>query len=566
MTQFARPDSDIAANGFTPSAGATLWQVLDDADQDPGNADYITKANPLGLDYAEVGLSVIGEPLPNPTLRSRAWRTGSAVTVACRVDIYEGTTLRALGTNVLIPNNTWTDITRTLTDAQTASIGDWSNLSARLILGAVLNGTVSEVRFSYMELEAVDSFVCRDEPEPLSASIYLARNSPPFSLVREIVTASDVDRIRKLSGPGSLFFRMSIAEGVAPSEGLLSGTAAQDAQVIGPDVVQEGSAVVDVSTEAIEPALWFVRRIAFNDQDGYADVECGEWSQLLYERTVPLTFASSSQSAPSIAKVLLDSVNGRNPTHITPHLPLSGMLTLLPPQPIAFGGMTAGQGFDEMALRSNSEWWIHYHAAWRFRQPTLHWAHRRGRDRRGEVHLVEGVHLVEVTYSRDIADVPRVVRFIEGGTAEIANSPSGAISVGADSQARERPIETGRLVTSYESDRRASLANRQGPASRREVLEVLPQGSGEIALLGAALRQLQVPQVAIQSAEIVVGALPRGEIACPTYWPTLDLGDVITVRLTSPAFLAGVDLDVRVTAMQPDEAAGQLVLGVEVQR
>ncbi len=407
----------------------------------------------------------------------------------------------------------------------------------------------------------------------MRCALYLTRNTPPFSLIRELRTAGDIDRIRPLDESGTMTFRMSAAEGVALSPGLMTGTALLDGSPLDPDELREGSTVIDWSTEGLPPWLWFVSRIGFDGRAGTVEVQCQEWRHLLDERQVPLNSPAHSRSAAALAILLLQAANSRNPSHITAHIPLGGLYRPLPEETIQYGGMMLGRALGEIARRTNTEWWVDYHIGWGHCQPRLHWGYRRGVDRRGEVQLSEGVHLAAVTYSRDAREVPRVMRFIEGGAETPGQSKAGAVASSTAAVAQNRSADVGLFEAPLEAQRRRALRAQHGPAVQAEVLEVLPQGADDFAMLGAALRRIQTPIVALQSIELLIRARkPLFDVAGVEFlsppgpaWSAFDLGDTIMVRLSSPHFLAGVDLDVRVTAIQPDEATGELAIVAEVQ-
>lgn len=397
--------------------------------------------------------------------------------------------------------------------------------------------------------------------------IYQVRNTPPHSIIRELTTAHNIDRIRSLDKPGRLSFQLSLIEGT-DDPGLITGSSAGfDA-----DAFREGSAVIDRSTEGILPTLWFVQRIDVTDR-GVVDVGCVEWRQLLFERLLPLRSPIGSRSAAATATELLRAANARNPTYIRPLTPESGLLKMLPAKRIEFGGMAVGRAFDEMRKHTNSEWWIDYQIDWKHCIPKLRWAYRRGSDRRNQVHLIEGVYLTSMSYSRDARQVPRIVRFIQGGGQSPADTPNATIATTNTAAVKGRSLDTGQFQQVAETDKRRYEAMQGGPATQTEINRVLPQGADNTALSVAALRTAQIPIQALIGAEIVVRR-PKDvmdvsgsafmEPSAP--WSSFDLGDTIKVRLTSPDFGNGADIDVRVMAMQPDEDAGELMLAVEVQQ
>lgn len=401
--------------------------------------------------------------------------------------------------------------------------------------------------------------------------IYQVRNTPPFSIIRELTTAHDIDRIRATDKPGRLSFRLSLTEASDdPGDGLIAEMAS--GSPFDSDGFREGDAVIDWSSEGISPTLWFVQRLSVEGKEGQVDVSCVEWRQLMYERTLPLRSPTRSRSAAAMATQLLLAANARNPTFIRQVVPSGGLFRMLPLQPIEFGGMNLGQALDEAASRTNSEWWVDYRINWRHCDPSLRFAYRRGGDRRYQVHLTEGVHLTSMSYSRDAREVPRVVRFIQAGGQSPADTPAAAVATSTTGEAKSRSVDPGFFQPTGEADRRRYAVMQNGPALQTELIRVLPQGADNVALQGAALKQAQLPVQAFQAVELVIRqpkavmdilGVPFMTPGSP--WSGFDLGDTIKVRLSSPQFFAGADLDVRIMAMQPDEEAGEMAIVAEVQ-
>jgi len=370
----------------------------------------------------------------------------------------------------------------------------------------------------------------------VKAQLFLHQAAPPFAPIRQLLTATNIDRIHPLDQAGQLQFQVAQTEG-------------QDSP--SPISLKEGMAVVDRSSEGVEPWLWFISRIGFDIASGMVDVECSEWRQLLYERTVPLSTVASSRAAGRVAVQLLTAANSRNPTHIIPHFSwMSGLRhTLSSP----LGGLTVGAAFDQIAKETDTEWWVHYHVTWNSVAPTLHWGFRRGLDRSYSLHLQEGYHLSQGVYSRDGRGQARLVQVIGGGGSSAA--PSGALSLGA-AVAQDRPSTGGRLEPVPESQRRKMLVA-SGPAVSSESLQVSPNVQAESSLITSSLRQVTLPVSALQQVEASVG----GNIA----WNAFGLGDVVLIRLSSAQLRQGADIPARIVALQPDEAEGEMALALEVQ-
>ena len=98
MAQFARPDSDISTGGWEPqgsSAETTLWESLDEVTSDDG-VTYIEALDGENI-TCEVGLSNVTDPGGNTGyfIRFTMQGTGSGGPERCKVELFEGTTVRA---------------------------------------------------------------------------------------------------------------------------------------------------------------------------------------------------------------------------------------------------------------------------------------------------------------------------------------------------------------------------------------------------------------------------------------------------------------------------------------
>ncbi len=320
--------------------------------------------------------------------------------------------------------------------------------------------------------------------------------------------------------------------------------------------IKEGMAVVDRSSEGVEPWLWFIDRVGFNIDDGMVEIECMEWRALLERRIVPLDTTESQRAAFRSAAQILAASGGRNPTHIWPEFTaMGGMQFILPDTPRPLGGLNLRQAFDQLALETETEWWLDYHVDWNRVVPRLHWGTDRGRDRSFYVARDEGKHLITGTYSRDGGRQASLVQFVGGGGLP-GTRPAGAKAVGS-SVLVQRQTAGGRVEQSSEEQRRRKLRD-ASPATNAELISVSPSTTDERALLQSSSQALKLPISALEGAELSVNAILP--------WSAISLGDTITVRFASVQLRQGVDLPARVIALQPDEASGELLLVVEVQR
>ncbi len=134
MVQIARPDSDVSAGSWTlegSAAEGTIWESLDEVSANDG-VDYIESAG--GDHTCEVGLANVTDPAAatGHVLRARMFGTGSGGPERLIIALFEGVTQRAISGN-LVNRDSWGDVSYTLTAGEADSIGDYTNLSLRLI-------------------------------------------------------------------------------------------------------------------------------------------------------------------------------------------------------------------------------------------------------------------------------------------------------------------------------------------------------------------------------------------------------------------------------------------------
>ena len=396
------------------------------------------------------------------------------------------------------------------------------------------------------------------------AIVHLHQKRPPFAPINELASATDIDRVMPVDEPGKLTFRLASNEPqryVMPTSPL---------DLAPPPNIREGDAIVVRSSEGVLPWLWLVDKLVDESESGMVTVECSEWRELLYRRQVPLSFVAGSRSVTSVAGQLLAAVNGRNPTHIRPGPQwLGGSRVVLPAEELALGGLSLGAAFDELALRSDTEWWLEYRVTWSSVEPLLYWAERRGLDLASLIRVDGMFHLTDATYSRDESEVAETSQFIGGGQT-MPTAPAGGIVVGS-AIARAKPSIGGRVEPADAFSTRLALNRGGGPGASGERAESRPSEMSEQSLLQSGRRRQRVPITARQSLEMQLrGPWPGSPSS--TSWsierrvPTMQPGDTIEVALPQAAFGSGVHIIARVLAMQPDEATGIMGLVVEVQQ
>lgn len=132
--QFARPSADATDGAWTPSTGADLYAVLDEAVADTG--DYIeSAANPSG-DSCTIKLATISDPGTDNgfQLQTVAGATGSTgtVVVSLRQGNAPGSEIAAW-THSSLPVGSYTTFHDAVSAAQAANITDFADLYVRFV-------------------------------------------------------------------------------------------------------------------------------------------------------------------------------------------------------------------------------------------------------------------------------------------------------------------------------------------------------------------------------------------------------------------------------------------------
>ena len=404
----------------------------------------------------------------------------------------------------------------------------------------------------------------------MKAALFLHGPAPPFRPIRELRSAINIDRVHSKDSPGKMSFDVALTEGEPFDASLVAGTGLEIWRLT-PDQLHGGSVIVDRSSERLDPWMWYVSRISHDYEEGLAHVECQEWRQLLYERTVPLTVSGSSLSAPQLAAQLLAAAGGRNPHHVYASAGSLGSRHLLSPEPLSLGGQSLGAAFDSLAERTNSEWWVDYQISWSSAIPILRWTSRRGRDLTG-VALDAGYHLAMATYIRSLGDAASLVSFV-GGSGDPSSRPVATVAFGP-LEATARAPSGGQMEPAPEKDRRDSRMTlaAMGAAASAEKVVVLPdEESAGLMISSRRWSELRVQPV--EGLELTVRGNPllaQHTAGVPAWsqevllWEHLRLGDRFMVRLERAYLNEQISIPARVLALQPDEAEGELVIAVDV--
>jgi hypothetical protein len=320
-------------------------------------------------------------------------------------------------------------------------------------------------------------------------------------MLAELPTASDINCLLTISGHGAFSFKV-----VASDPGANR------------DTIKQGNLVVIRGAHAY---IGIIGRI--EEEHGVLEVSGDSWASLLYERRIPLRVSYSNHAAGIIALQALQLVNSHNPTGFLPSVrnepcgPFRGTFQA--------GGMYLGDALDDLADRIGQEWWLEQIVGRNSLQGFLHWGMRRGSDLSGSIHLTDGIHFTSSKYVQDILGATQSVQMVGGG-ADIADRPSAT--------------QSGAL---------------QGPTLSREKVEYLPSDEELAVLSDAAQAALVNPLVAAESLPLTINT--------KLDWRLIRPGDIITVILPDTYF-GCVRRRIRILAMQPDEAAGEMDLAVKV--
>lgn len=132
--QYARPSADVSDGGWTPSTGADLYAVIDEAARDDG--DYIQSATNPSNDTCTIKLATITLPGTNEgfQLQWAAGAVGATGTVvgSLRQGNSPGTEI-ASWTHANLPVGSYAEFGDAVTAAQAANITDGSDLYLRIV-------------------------------------------------------------------------------------------------------------------------------------------------------------------------------------------------------------------------------------------------------------------------------------------------------------------------------------------------------------------------------------------------------------------------------------------------
>ena len=366
----------------------------------------------------------------------------------------------------------------------------------------------------------------------MKAAVYVYDESGTHPPLAELATAHDIDRAYALASPGRAVFRISQSE-------------ATDR-----DVAREGRMIVILSTENVPPWVGRLDALDFNGGDRTIEITCADWRQILYERITPVGFEPGSGSGASIAFQALREAGGRNSLGVWPLFREPGGWIA---GGIRAGGKSLGALFDELAAITDDDWWLDYDVRWSRVEIYLRWSRRRGRDRAAALHLLESAHLARATYGRDALAGTRAVVAIGGG-GDLSDRPA-AIRASAQSA---RYLSLAAVPAEPASVTETRQAAARSPTLAREAVTIFPQITDVAVLALATRRALERPLMAAESLALTVAA------GAGVAWADFGLGDTIRVKLASANF-GGIDRSARIVGVQPDEAAGELDLALEVQ-
>ncbi len=157
MTQYARPDGSVETLSNWSGAYTTIDEVS------ASDADYITGSESAN-GTAEEGLSDVNTPTVDTghTVRFRAWQENATHQRTIVVQLLEGATVRSSyngGTAINLVKGTPTGYEWTLSEAEAATITDYTNLRIKFTSGGTVSTPAASRSYVYMswtELEVPD--------------------------------------------------------------------------------------------------------------------------------------------------------------------------------------------------------------------------------------------------------------------------------------------------------------------------------------------------------------------------------------------------------------------------
>lgn len=327
-------------------------------------------------------------------------------------------------------------------------------------------------------------------------------------MLAELTTAHNVDRLFTLSGKGAFSFDVNASDPGASRDTLL-----------------EGRPVV-IWSPVLPPYVGYIQRIEENTFTRVLKVSGDNLALTLYERVLPLNCTFLDCLAGGIAMQLLALVNSTNFSGVLP-LPLTELGSPILGTFDASNG-TLGDMLDELADKTGNEWWVEQRVERNRLVAYLHWG-ARGRNKSLSILLEEGIHFTKSEYARDALGYTQAAIAV-GGTGAMADRPTGSGT----------PAQTSTI----------------GPALARETVQYLPLDSDVAVLTDAAQTAMDHPTTAKETLALTINDVLD--------WGSIEPGDYVSVLMVN-AYFGGVERLVRILAIQPDEAAGECDLAVEVE-
>lgn len=344
----------------------------------------------------------------------------------------------------------------------------------------------------------------------------------------ELPTAHRVDRLLTRTGKGKFAFN------VPQNDVHLSADA---------DAVGIGDMVVIRSTEqGVGMYVGVVTQLEVEAASGQLEVSGDNFSSVLYGMALDRGMPYSNRSAGEIARQLLRQAQGNGRSVFLREGTLAGTPLQSYTAGINFGTQHLGSALDALAKRTGDEWWIAHTWTPNEIRHYLHWNRRRGFDRSATVYLEEGRDFTAVGYKRDALGHVRSVVAV-GGSGPLEERPSVAVALsaaGSVTKAEQTYTSPGRSPTSA--------------LTARDEIDLRALDNDRTMLQMAAEAKFRQPQT-------------FGESLAPTIplvrATTFAVGDYVAMRFYSIHQSVTVR-NVRVNAMQPDEATGEADIDVTV--
>lgn len=308
-----------------------------------------------------------------------------------------------------------------------------------------------------------------------------------------------------------------------------------------PSALQRGAWIVIESNKA-RPWVGFIRTLSENLGDSTIKADCVQLAGLLDVKAMRQTAQLVGASGGVFAQVMRDT-NARGHTGLF----AANKVEPGPRVDINLAGQTAFRALNELADRTGYEWWVEAEVSAAAIKAQVNWGFRQGFDNAKTVKLYEGEHFADLQYTLDTSGARQSVT-LYGGVGELSERTTVT-------RAANYSPRGGVLGTGFEPA--GDLYNR--------ALDVPPSlRSEDVYFRVMTADRTELSMETQRSMERGIAISERGTAVCNNTfdWRLVGVGDFIQL-VTHNTGLGAVNRKVRVTGIQPDEAAGEMVLSWE---